>query len=191
MPEPTYPPKVLAADAAQPALPEPATEPLRSDAFERLFKSEDDLAGALAYAFYKREKREFLIKNGLAANDPRALQYHSDLNATRVTHIRELAELKLQEYSDNVTAKATAGMHEQVLQNVMARQMTAHHKELAAVKAEVIKSGSWWRTILVGVLASAAFATILTWADFVAWTNPFSSRPPHPSTPASTPASKG
>ena len=47
-----------------------------SNAFEKLVMNDDDLVGYIAYALYKKQKRELALEKSLPQDDTRLKCYH-------------------------------------------------------------------------------------------------------------------
>lgn len=165
-----------------------------SDAFGKFFETEDDIAGAYAYALYKKQKREFIVRNGLSPDHERVRNYHCDLNESRVNLLRELAESKLNERLDNVVEAVEDSLREELLNSLLVDGLKRQEVEIANLseqhslmtekvirsiddtKSEIISGTKLWKSVLAGVVASAVFGLVLTWAKVIDWTNPFASQ---------------
>lgn len=156
-----------------------------SDAFSKFVTAENDLAGALAYAFYKQQKREFIVRNNLPFDHERVRQYHCDLNGTRIAQLREFAEMKLAEYTEIVADQTTEELRAEVAEGFVIDELNKHDQrledllQLTKTTNENVLSGTrWWKSLLAGVAASFVFGLVLTWAKVIDWTNPLTSKPP-------------
>ena len=74
-----------------------------SDAYDKLILDDRDLVGSLAYAIYKKQKREFIIRNELNHDDQRVRDYHHDLQDARIKGLRQFAESQLEEYAAKIS----------------------------------------------------------------------------------------
>jgi hypothetical protein len=161
-----------------------------SDAFGRLYKGqdpetgEDDFVGALAYAYYKAQKREFVAGNGLDAADVRVREYHSDLGDIKASQLRELADKRLTELLSAVAQRVEQDLREEVTQGHISDAFRANDVRLAGIEdlikqtdKNVTSGTALWKSIAAGVAASFVFGLVLTWARVIDWANPFSAKP--------------
>jgi glutaredoxin 2 len=157
-----------------------------SDAYDKLILDDGDLVGSLAYAIYKKQKREFITRNGLAHDDKRVRDYHHDLQDARVEGLRQFAESQLQEYASKISAQildaereaARAGEIVSTLLVDSDDKRQVIQKELDALSKQIRTGTAWWKNILWSVIGGFRFALVLTAAAMIQWTNPFGNAPP-------------
>lgn len=101
------------------------------------FEHEDDVAGAVAYALYKRDKREYIRQHNLPFNDPRVVEYHLSLGQGAFDGL-----------------KARAG---QILARRMAMEATiSYERGLKAASEETMKAVSQIQADLTATKAAVA-----------------------------------
>jgi hypothetical protein len=141
---------------------DPAAERRYSTAFDRLVQSneaETDIVGLLAYALYKRDKRELAATQSL--NEERLRDHHKTLTSGLLTQYRENALRLLEEYSNVVVARAEPEIQ-------AAARIDAIDRAKDAIIAEVRSgtAGGW--SVLWNVIAwldSLAIAFLVTVAS--------------------------
>lgn len=134
-----------------------------SDAYSKLIKDDDDLRGIIAYALYKKQKREFILRNALKSDDPRVVNYHHDLHEERIGSLKAAAEKKLQTYAEEILEKA----RDQELQEY------AEGAQYLMIQSAISSATAWWKAVIYSVLAAFVFGLVLSAARVVQWTNPF------------------
>jgi hypothetical protein len=166
-----------------------------SNAFERFFKGNDDIVGALAYCFYKQQKRDFIMLNHIDSTHERVREYHFDLNDTRVAQLRENAAQKINAFTQNVSDKTAEELESVIVEGVLMDAFNRHGKrikklveavesgnqnilnEIEVTNQRVVNGTKWWKSVLASVAASFVFGLVLTWAKVINWTNPLASDP--------------
>jgi|GEM_PF-1726201 len=131
-------------------------EPTCSTAFERLVEGDgvppnEDLVGLLAYAFYKRDKRELIISDRAT---PDQLQgYHAILTPSVRARYREHALMRLEDYGERAIEHARPEIEEWTRK---AEILAARDRIIEAVRA----STSWRTIVLWNVVAWLLTLTI-------------------------------
>jgi len=131
-------------------------EPTYSTAFERLVEGDgvppnEDLVGLLAYAFYKRDKRELIISDRAT---PDQLQgYHAILTPSVRARYREHALMRLEDYGERAIEHARPEIEEWTRK---AEILAARDRIIEAVRA----STSWRTIVLWNVVAWLLTLTI-------------------------------
>lgn len=128
------------------------TEPASSErsystAFDRLVVGEDggtDIVGLLAYALYKRDKRELALSGAL--DEEHLRNHYKTLTSGLLNQYRESALRQLESYSASVVAQATPEIQD-------GARISAVEQARDAVIAEVRGSTAWWLSILWNVVA--------------------------------------
>ncbi|WP_156427944.1 hypothetical protein [Thiohalocapsa sp. ML1] len=161
-----------------------------SDAFAKIIRDDDDLIGSLAYAIYKKEKREFIVAHNLERDDPRVVGYHHDLNGTRIEGLRIAAEAKLTDYAGVIEQNLREGVqwdeaHQLVLANtnervedlkdVIDRVKRDLLQNTGSILTEVKSSTAWWKSVIWSTIGGFALGLALTLANVIQWTNPLAS----------------
>lgn len=125
-----------------------AAPPRHSDAFERFVRPEggddSDVVGLLAYALYKRDKRELAIKGDLSPEDLR--EHHKRLTDRLVEQQRATALQMMDAFSEVAITDATP----QIGEAARFAQIESAKAEIIAAVAEAAKPG---RAILWNVVA--------------------------------------
>lgn len=153
-----------------------------SDAYDKLIPEDGDLVGSLAYAIYKKQKREFIIQNGLSRDDERVRHYHHDLQPARIEALRQVAISQLQEYASKISeqileAEREAARSAEMVSTILVdseEQRQRIQDKLNELSKQVITGTAWWKNILWSVIGGFMFALVLTAAQMVQWSNPFS-----------------
>lgn len=141
--------------------PEPAAKSDRefSTAFDKLVESGGsgpDMVGLLAYALYKRDKREVAATGSLDAEQLR--HHHKMLTSGLLNQYRDSALRLLEDYSNEVVARAEPQIQ-------AAARISSIEQARDAVISEVKLATAWWQSILWNVLAwliSLAIAFLVT-----------------------------
>lgn len=130
-----------------------------STAFDKLVESSGsgpDIVGLLAYALYKRDKREVATTQSL---EPEQLRnHHKMLTSGLQSQYRDNALRMLEDYSNEVVARAEPQIR-------AAARISSIEQARDAVIAEVKSGTAWWQSILWNVLAwliSLAIAFLVT-----------------------------
>ncbi len=124
-----------------------AAEDSYSNAFDKLIAENgeaDDLIGFLAYALYKKDKRELALSGKL---DPERLrEFHKTLTDGSVQRYREQALSKLETYSEAVVRDAEPEIQE-------ATRTEAVEAAKNAIIREIKSATSAWNSIVLNVVA--------------------------------------
>lgn len=152
-----------------------------SDAYDKLICEDGDLVGSLAYAIYKKQKREFIIKNGFSRDDERVLHYHHDLQSARIEGLRQFAESQLQEYANRISAQILdeereAARSGEIVSTILVDSDEKRQRIQNGLDhlSTLIRTGTaWWKNILWSVIGGFMFALVLTAAAMIQWSNPF------------------
>jgi hypothetical protein len=120
-----------------------------SKAFERLVrpgedKDEDDLVGLLAYAYYKRDKRDLVLTRELS--EELLKDHYKTLTPGLIEQYRESALRRLESYAQTVVATVEPEIRETTRVEAIT---TAKNEMIAAVES----STKWWLSILWNVVA--------------------------------------
>ncbi len=99
--------------------------PEYSTTYAEIVGNEDDLINMIAYCLYKKQKREFIIRNKLAFGDQRVRHYHDDLSAERIDTLRVAARVRLQIYANLIQEAVRAEESEGIRQGVIIRDLTS------------------------------------------------------------------
>lgn len=162
------------ATSAQPAAAE------HSDAYSQFVSAENDLVGALAYALYKKQKIEYILRIGCNRDDPRVRDYHKDLNPGRITTLRDQADAQIRAFADRVVFDAEESFRKEIAADYIGSNFAEHAQHLADIKSSlaetktaVVSGTQLWKSVLAGVAASVVFGLVLSAAKIIDWTNPF------------------
>jgi hypothetical protein len=120
-----------------------------SKAFERLVRSgedkdEDDLVGLLAYAYYKRDKRDLVLTRELS--EELLKDHYKTLTPGLIEQYRESALRRPESYAQTVVATVEPEIRETTRVEAIT---TAKNEMIAAVES----STKWWLSILWNVVA--------------------------------------
>jgi hypothetical protein len=120
-----------------------------SKAFERLVRpgeagDDGDLVGLLAYAYYKRDKRELVLTGELP--DELLRDHYKTLTSGLIEQYRESALRRLEAYAQTVVATVEPEIREGTRTEAIT---SAKNEVIAAVQ----NSTTWWLAILWNVLA--------------------------------------
>lgn len=119
-----------------------------STAFERIVRDDpggdEDIIGLLAYAIYKRDKRDLAL--GQTFDSDQLRQHHKMLTHGLIEQYREGALRRLEAYSSAVLAQAEPDIRE-------AARIEAVERARDDVIAAVRTSTSWWLSIILNVVA--------------------------------------
>ena len=100
-----------------------------SDAFEKFIADKpDDLEGMIAYALYKKQKREFISKKGLSSDDIRIKEYHLDLNDSRIEMLRETAQNMLNSYAATIVEITREDIYKNVIEGVLYDEIKSQYE---------------------------------------------------------------
>lgn len=118
-----------------------------STAFEKLVDTEnvdEDLVGLLAYAYYKRDKRDLAI--GGEFSEEQLADHHRRLTDRLVRQYRENALIRLESYSNEVLERARPQIAEET-----------RTESIEAARSDIIDSvktaSVWWHSVLWNVIA--------------------------------------
>jgi hypothetical protein len=124
-----------------------------SDALQKLVKDRQDLSGAVAYALYKADKRDYIRNNGLTSGDEKIKEFHKiGLGQERVVALRREAQGLLAEYLSSATADAEKRAQEKFL------------PAIESVKTHIDKRTGFWTAVGAGVVSTLVFAFVLSLA---------------------------
>lgn len=124
-----------------------------SNAFENLVKDRQDLPGAIAYALYKADKREYIRENNLTSDDSRVKEFHTiALREEAVIALKKEAGRLIAEYISSATADAEKRANERFL------------PAIEGVKSHIDKRTGFWMAVWASIVATILFALILTTA---------------------------
>lgn len=158
-----------------------AVQPSYNNVYERLVTDQQDLVGAVAYALYKHDKREFIKNRHLSTGDKGVTEYHHQVGDVALKAFRLAAESALSQHTARDVAvaydhayKAAAGelsnankaLASELIQTT--KEVKGVAQELASSKAEVIKTinarTKFWMAVWAGVVGTFAFAVLLSLA---------------------------
>lgn len=125
----------------------PATDRQYSTAFDTLVASSEndvDIVGLLAYAIYKRDKRELALQGSL--DEEHLKNHYKTLTSGLRAQYRESALRQLESYANAVVARAEPEIQ------AAARIGEINHARDAII-AQVRGSTAWWLSILWNVIA--------------------------------------
>jgi hypothetical protein len=77
-----------------------------NNVYERLVRDQHDLVGAVAYALYKADKREYIRRNTLGATDEKVLDYHHQIGEQVLDGLRLRAVQALSSYTATAAVEA-------------------------------------------------------------------------------------
>ncbi len=127
-----------------------------STAFERIVREseagDEDIIGLLAYAIYKRDKRDLAVNRSI--EQAYLNQHHKVLTPGLIEQYREGALRRLEAYSSAVLAQAEPDIRE-------GARVEAVEKARDDVIAVVRSSTTWWLSILWNVVAWLISLTII------------------------------
>lgn len=123
--------------------------------YETLVTSESDLVGAVAYAFYKSDKRDFILKENLPPNHPEISNYHKHLGPAARTALRERAKVALDIYTTGVAKEAAARAKTDIL------------AAIDRTEALVLSRTRFWSSVFASVVATVILALGLSVAAFL------------------------
>lgn len=118
-----------------------------STAFDKLVRGDEsdaDIVGLLAYALYKRDKREVAATGSL--DHAHLRDHHKTLTSGLQTQYRDSALRLLEEYSNAVVTRAEPQIQ-------AAARIDAIEQARDVIIAEVKTSTAWWLSILWNVIA--------------------------------------
>lgn len=161
-------------------LPGPPIEPppAYSTAYAEIVGDEDDLINMVAYCLYKKQKREFIIKNGLPFSDQRVRHYHDDLSGERIDTLRVAARARLQAYANIIQESVRAEEGEDIRRGTIVATLTSaldasHRQVISTVKNET----AWWKAVLYSIVGGFALGLIIVAASRMGFMNPFDALP--------------
>ena len=146
-----------------------------SDAYEKIIGNNGrDLSSMIAYALYKGQKREFIIRNGLKSNDPGVINYHKDLNSMRIEGLKIEANALLERYTIDIEGQISEADRELAIEHAITTNVTSHVSgEAAKISKLIEKSTGAWKSIAFSALGSFAFGVFITFAIIIRGANPF------------------
>lgn len=118
-----------------------------STAFERLIdvgNIDDDVVGHLAYAYYKRDKRELAAQGQL--DEQTLMQHHLTLTPRLIQQYRDSALLRLESYAEAVLERSRPQIQEETRTDAI---LGAE----ARLGERIERSTVWWQSILWNVIA--------------------------------------
>jgi|GEM_PF-1771175 len=155
--------------------------------FERLVESDDDLVGMVAYALYKAEKRDWIIREReRLGREPGAEDYDryaEHFGGDAVRRFRQDAEGMMLRFVDTYVDGATPGIREKAIKETLELEIARLDRAIrdstdvkSAVKTNVIAS-----LIIAGIVAIALFGIVFVpnWANsFYQWMRSFNPAAP-------------
>ncbi len=149
-----------------------------STAYAEIIGEDDSLINLIAYCLYKKQKREFIVKNGLPLNDQRVRQYHDDLSGERIETLRVAARVRLQVYANFIQEAVRAEESEDIRRGTIVADLTSklehsHRQIIDTVKSETI----WWKAVLYAIIGGFALGLIIVAASRMGFMNPFEALP--------------
>jgi len=118
-----------------------------STAFEQIIdidNIDDDVVGHLAYAYYKRDKRELALRGDL---DPTVLaRHHLMLTPRLIQQYRDNALLRLESYAEAVLDRSRPQIEEET-------RVTAIEASEARILSRIRAATAWWQNIVWNVVA--------------------------------------
>ncbi|MCB8837690.1 hypothetical protein [Aurantimonas sp. VKM B-3413] len=118
-----------------------------STAFEQLIEVDnidDDVVGHLAYAYYKRDKRELALKGDL---DEQALsRHHLTLTPRLIQQYRDSALLRLESYAGAVLDRSRPQIQEET-------RVDAIYSVEERLSQRIRSATAWWQSIVWNVVA--------------------------------------
>lgn len=146
-----------------------------SDAYEKIIgKDVRNLSSMIAYAIYKGQKREFIIRNNLKSDDPAISNYHKDLNSMRIDGLKMEADTLLERYSLAIEEELSELDRQEAIEHEIVKSVSDHvSSELTNLKTVITESTSAWKNIGYSVAGSFVFGVILTAAILLRGANPF------------------
>ena len=141
-------------------MPAESEPPRHSKAFERFVQDHDDLAGLIAYAFYKQAIREALSQGGTVHRSQDRAPTPTEVDA-----YRNAAESKLTAFAESMIEQSKADIAD-----------TAARADIKALKSDLtttIKQATTWRTAiatnLVAWLLSIAITVLILLSGAPSW----------------------
>uniref|UniRef100_UPI003BAADCBB hypothetical protein n=1 Tax=Stappia sp. TaxID=1870903 RepID=UPI003BAADCBB len=129
-----------------------------------------DLVGLVAYALYKRQKRDWILRH---QNETGARPTDSEMAAVignyltedMRTTLRERAQDFLSEYGEAFAEAAEPEIVEEALNSEMVRKAEACQRSAeethARILSEVSRNGGWWRQIWASLVSAFVWTFIL------------------------------
>lgn len=118
---------------------EPEAKSAYNHVYERLVKDPTDIVGAVAYALYKNDKREYIRQNRLSPDSDDVRQYHLRMGQQALSALRDAAAKILEAR----TAREVAVTYEKVLQDVGGRLERAGH----SISGQITQSNAAHKTL--------------------------------------------
>ena len=127
--------------------------------FETLVQSDTDLTGMIAYARYKRSKKDWLVQRLDRDRSPPSPQDYqtfieSYLDPHNLSRLRAEADAMLADYGNSVLKQAEPAIRENALQN---ETLTQARRTLTRTE----KQGIWWRQMSLAALGAFAYSLLL------------------------------
>jgi hypothetical protein len=150
-----------------------------SPAYDRLVEHHDDFVGMIAYAVFKRMKKDYVADCGYARNHKSVHDYYKTLGAEQARILRADAEKRLDAYVSTLMEPMVdqvykAALNDQILQSLKSR--TGFFKNvLASVTASLLFS-----VALLAVLAWIWQSNILPAFVQIYWESPIPAAGPQP-----------
>lgn len=119
-------------------------------AYSRFVRNSADLEGAIAYALYKADKKDFIVHHDLAPEDPQVKNYHTRLGQETIQALRLRAKNLLSEYTSSVVVEAEERAQAKILDAIGSTQTLLKRRT------------SFWSAVMSSVVGTIAFALILT-----------------------------
>ncbi|HEX2018929.1 MAG TPA: hypothetical protein VGO17_08320 [Aurantimonas sp.] len=118
-----------------------------STAFEQIDQLDDideDVVGHLAYAYYKRDKRDLALKGDL--NEEALARHHLTLTPRLIHQYRESALLRLESYAEAVLDRSRPEIQEKT-------RIDAIQGVEERLSERIRSATAWWQTIVWNVVA--------------------------------------
>ena len=152
--------------------------PAYSTAYAEIVGDEDDLIDMIAYCLYKKQKREFIIRNALPFSDQRVRHYHDDLSGERIDTLRVAARVRLQAYANVIQESVRAEEGEDIRRGAIVSTLTSaldarHRQVIGTLKSET----AWWKAVLYSIVGGFALGLIIVAASRMGFMNPFDALP--------------
>jgi hypothetical protein len=142
-----------------PAVPQPEPPPTIDDEiYQKLVEHENDVQGLLAYGLFSQSERDWIKRfygreGRLPSEREMDREFYFSYDPGDIERLRTQAQNEMLRFALSILDDKTPEIEE------MARR-AAYDLQLAAIREQINKSGSWFRTILAGVISSLVFAVL-------------------------------
>ncbi len=135
-----------------------------NDTYERLVHDDTDLVGALAYALYKSDKRDYAKRHNLPYGDERLRSYASTVGSKQLESLRHRADEVMRRHLAAVASQAEDAVRKSTIGNIHASQQRLAG-DLAEAKQSltrhVSKRTGLGASVIANLIASFLFGVVM------------------------------